>query len=63
MDHILYNIYIYIYIYIYKAWGKTVNRSMKIYTNKIKNRMTFKIYYLKLLTPETINYLEALKVR
>ena len=36
---------------------KTVNLSIRIYTNKIENRITFKIkrgYYLELLTPETV---------
>ena len=45
---------------------KAVNPSIRICTNKIENRTTFKIksrYYLELLTPETMNYLEALKVR
>ena len=53
--------------YILKKHGKkAVNPSIRIYTNKIENRTTFKIksrYYLELLTPETMNYLEALKVR
>ena len=34
--------------------------------NKIENRITFKIksgYYLELLAPETMNYLEVLKMR
>ena len=38
---------------------------MKIYINKLKNRIMFKIetgYYFKLWTPET-NYLEVPKVR
>ena len=37
-----------------------------IYLNKIENRIMFKIkagYYLELLTPQTTNCLEALKVR
>ena len=37
-----------------------------IYLNKIENRIMFKIKtgdYLELLTPQTTNYLEALKVR
>ena len=41
------------------------NPSIKMYVNKIKNRITFKRktgYFLKLLMPETIKYLEALKV-
>ena len=45
---------------------KTVNSSIRIYTNKIENRITFKIktlYYLELLIPETRNYLGVLKVR
>ena len=36
------------------------NQSIKIYVNKIKNRITFKIrkgYYLELLTPETMKLL------
>ena len=44
---------------------KTDNTSIKIYVNKIENRIAFKIkrgYYLKLLMPETMNYLEALKI-
>ena len=42
------------------------NPPIRIYINKIENRITFENkteYYLELLTPETINYLEALKVR
>ena len=44
----------------------TENPSIRIYINKIENRIIFKIktvYYLELLTPETMNYLEQLKVR
>ena len=45
--------------YILKKDGeKTVNLSIKIYVNKIENRIfTFKVkkgYYLELLTPETV---------
>ena len=44
--------------YILKKYGeKTVNPSMRIYINKIENRITFKIKtgsYLGLLTPETM---------
>ena len=46
--------------------GSVDNPSIKIYVNKIENRVTFKIrngYYLELLTPETMNYLEGLKVK
>ena len=49
--------------YVLKKYGeKTVNPSIKIYINKIENRVTFKIktrYYLKLLTPETMKLLES----
>ena len=42
--------------YTFKEHGeKTVNSSIRIYINKTKNRITFKIktgYYLELLTPE-----------
>ena len=44
----------------------TDNPSIMIYVNKIENRITFKLktwYHLELLTPETMNYLKALKVR
>ena len=43
---------------------KTVNPSIKIYLNKIENRIKFKIktgYYLKLLTPETMKLLGSTK--
>ena len=38
-----------------KHWEKTVNPVIKIYVNKIENKITFKIktgYYLKILTLE-----------
>ena len=41
------------------------NLSVRIYVNKIENRINFKIktgYYLELLTPETMIYLGALKI-
>ena len=44
--------------------GKTGNSSIKIYINKIENRITLKIkteYYLKLLTPETMKLLGSTK--
>ena len=44
--------------------GKTGNSSIKIYINKIENRITFKIktgYYLELLTPETMKLLGSTK--
>ena len=48
------------------ASQKTDNPSTEIYVHKIENRILFKIktgYYLELVTHETINYLEALKVK
>ena len=44
----------------------TDNPSIRIYVNKIENRITFRIrtgYYLQLLKPETMKLLEALKVK
>ena len=46
-----------------KQGGKTVNTSIRIYTNKIENRITFKIksgYYLELLTPMTFKTMKLL---
>ena len=43
---------------------KTVNPSIRIYINKIENRITFKIrtgYYLELLTPATMKLLGSTK--
>ena len=51
--------------YILKNHGKeTVNSSIKIYVNKIENRITFKIktgYYLEHLAPETKKLLGSIK--
>ena len=51
--------------YILKKHGeKTVNLSIRIYINKIENRITFKIktrYYFELLTPETMRTLRSTK--
>ena len=47
-----------------KHGEKTVNLSMKIYINKIENRVTFKIktgYYLELLTSEATKLLRNTK--
>ena len=48
--------------YILKKHSESVdNPSIRIYVNKIENRITFKIkngYYLELLTPETMKLLE-----
>ena len=47
--------------YIFKKYSENVdNPSVRIYINKIENRITFKIksgYYLELLTPETMKLL------
>ena len=49
--------------YILKKYSESVdNPSIRIYVNKIENRITFKIkkgYYLELLTPETIKLLRS----
>ena len=51
--------------YIFNKHGeKTDNPSIRIYVNKIRNRITFKIktgYYLELLTPETMKLLGITK--
>ena len=47
-----------------KHRGKTANPSIRIYVNKIENRISSKIktgYYLKLLTPETMKLLGGSK--
>ena len=41
------------------------NPSIRIYINKIENRITFKIktgYYLELLTPETMKLFRSIKM-
>ena len=53
--------------YILKKHGENIdNPSVRIYVNKIEIRITFKIktgYSVELLTPETMKYLEALKIK
>ena len=52
------------WIYVKKYGQKTINPSIKIYVNKIENRITFKIkkeYYPELLIPETVALLESTK--
>ena len=52
--------------YILKKHKESDNPSIRIYLNKIENRITFKIktgYYLKLLTPETMKLLGSTKSR
>ena len=61
LDHILYQIFKIILINILKNNGEIIdNPSVRIYVNKIENRIIFKIkagYYLELLTPETMKLL------
>ena len=47
-----------------KTWDSTDNLLIRIYLNKIENRITFKIktgYYLEVLTPETEKLLGSTK--
>ena len=66
MGRILSNIQDY-FEYIFKKHEvKTDNLSIRIYVNKVDNRITFKIttgYYLELLTPETMKLLGSNKVK
>ena len=51
-------------IYLKKHGEKTVNPPIRIYINKIENRITFKTkagYYLELLTPETMKLFGSTK--
>ena len=61
MDHILYQIFkIILSIFLKKHGENTDNQSIRLYVNKIENRITFKIksgYHLELLTPETMKLL------
>ena len=65
MDHILYQIFkVILNIYKKKHGEKTIDPSIKLYINKIENRIMFKIkigFYLELLTPETIKLLGSTK--
>ena len=65
MGHILYQIFkIILNIYLKKCGEKTVNPSIRIYINKIENRVTFRIksgYCLELLTLERMKLLESTK--
>ena len=63
MDHIkMSNIQVY-FEYILKKHSESVdNPSIRMYVNKIENRITFKIkngYYLELLTPEEMKLLRS----
>ena len=61
MDHIQYQKFKIILSIFLKKHNENVNNpSIRIYVNKIENRVTFKIkngYYLELLTPETMKLL------
>ena len=64
MDHILYQIFnIILSEYILRKYGENIdNPSVRIYVNKIENRMAFKNktgYHPELLTPKTMKLLES----
>ena len=63
MDDILYQIFKIILGIFKKKQGEMIdNPSIRVYLNKIENRITFTIktgYYLELLTPETMKLLES----
>ena len=64
IDSILYQIFKIILNIHKKFEEKTINPSIRIYINKIENRITFKIkirYYLELLTPEIMKLLGSTK--
>ena len=65
MGHILYQIFkIILNTYQKGMEKKKLTFSIKIYINKIENRITFKIklgYYIELLTPETMKLLRSTK--
>ena len=67
MDLILYQIFKIILSIFKKKHGEDIDKlSVQIYANKIENRVTFRIkngYSLELLTPETMKFLEALKIK
>ena len=62
---IFYTSYSRLFEYIFKKHGENIDKpSVKIYVNKIENRITFKIkngYSLELLTPETMKLLGSTK--
>ena len=64
MDHILYQIFKIILNILKRHGEKTDNPSIRIYVNKIENKVKFKIktgYYLEILTPETMKLLGSPK--
>ena len=64
MDHILCVTYSRLHkVYLIKHETVTDNPSVRIYVNKIENKITFKIktgYYLGFLPPETMKLLKVL---
>ena len=51
---------------LFKIREKINNPLINIYVNKVENRITFKVktgYSLELLTPETMDCLEVLKIK
>ena len=69
MDHILYQILKFILNISLKKHGEKINDnnvSIEAYVNKIENRISFEVktgHYLELLTPETMELYQALKIR
>ena len=65
MDDILYQIFkIILSIFFLKKGEMIDNPSIRVYLNKIENRITFTIktgYYLELLAPETMKLLESIE--
>ena len=63
-DRTLYQMFKIIFIISSKTQKATDNLSIRIYVNKIKSRITFKVkpgYYLELLTPEMMKLLRSTK--
>ena len=59
MDHVLNQMFKIILNISLKDGEKTDNPSIRIYSNKIENRITFKIkigYYLQILTPKMMKF-------
>ena len=65
IEHILHQIFKIILSISLKKHGKKIdNPSIRIYVNKVENRITFKIKtgdYLELLKPETMKFLGSIK--
>ena len=66
MNDVLYLIFHDFWVHHEKYKTVTDNPPVKIYVNKIENKITFKInsgYYLELWTPETIKVVEIAKIK